>query len=155
MTEDPERETGEDQDESDEEETPAVVLARLRDLGDAVPAELRKVYGNRPVWYLLSMDAELVTIFEQLPEDPMPKGKVTAIMAAIRAFAEAHNDELQSVLGVTDSLEVGFHVDAQLDRVREAFEEDGFLVVGEIVNGVVRELEDEEGEGTEGTEKGS
>lgn len=151
MTDDPEREQSAEEESDEDEEVPAVVLARLRDLGEIVPAELRKVYGNRPVWYLLSMDAELVTVFEQLPEDPMPKGKVTAIMAALRAFAEAHNEELQQVLGVTDSLEVGFHVDAQLDRVREAFEEDGFMIVGEIDNGVVRELEDQ----TETPEKGS
>jgi hypothetical protein len=113
------------------------VLGKLRSIGAHCPEATRKAYGDRPIWFVLGMDAELATIFERLPEDPMPKGRAAAILGAVRAFAAEKNAALQEVLGVTDSIEYGFHVDATLDRVRDAFEEDGFFVVATVEDGEV------------------
>lgn len=129
---------------NDEEETPHVILAQLKDLDVPLEAKLLRDYGARPVWFLLEMDAELVTVFERLPEDPIPKGHVEAIMGALRGFTQARSDALQVVLGVSDGLHFGFHTDASLDRVREAFEEDGFFVAGTVQGGEIVEAEDEE-----------
>jgi len=139
----------------DEEEAPLVVLATVKDLGKWMPDGIVAAYGARPVWFLLKMDAELVTVFEQIPEDPMPKGKVEAILSGLRKFASERNAELQQLLGPTDGIELGFHVDAPLSRVIEAFEEDGFDVVeGVVVEGEVDftalEDEDEDTEAPEG-----
>ncbi|MFO0612742.1 MAG: hypothetical protein U0414_09155 [Polyangiaceae bacterium] len=120
---------------ADDEETPTVVLARLGDLGRFVPEAMLKVYKTRPVWFLLGMDQELVELFDRVPEDPMQKGHVTAILGALRAFAQHHNGPLQAILGVTDELAYGFHTDATYDRVLESFEEDGFDVLEEVIEG--------------------
>jgi hypothetical protein len=89
------------------------------------------------------MDAELVTLFERIPEDPMSKGRVEAILGGLRSFAKDRNEELQAALGVTDALEYGFHVDAPFDRVVESFELDGFDIAGTIVAGDVELLTEE------------
>lgn len=119
--------------DQDDDETPLVVLARLGDLGRFVPDPMMKAYRQRPVWFLLGMDQELVELFERIPEDPMQKGHVTAILAALRAFAEHHNQPLQALLGVTDEIAYGFHTDATHDRVRASFEEDGFEVLEQVI----------------------
>ncbi len=126
-----------DDEESDEEDIPRCVLATLRTLGDRVPAAIAKPYGDRPIWFILEMDSELVTLFERIPEDPMPKGQVTAILEVLRAFAVEKNEALQAVLGVTDGIEVGFHVDAPYARVVDSFEKDGFAVVATIEAGTI------------------
>lgn len=140
---DPETDSQQDgtEEDDDDDDFPGVVLGRLADLGSMVPETLAKTYASRPVWFFLQMDKELTTLFEQLPEDPMPKGKVDAIMAVLRKFAEDKNEDLQQVLGVTDALEIGFHVDASIERVRDAFENDGFVVVGLVEGGKIRALE--------------
>lgn len=129
--------------DTEEDDAPLAILTTVRDLAKWMPAGVADTYGSRPVWFLLEMDAELVTIFEQVPEDPMPKGKVEAILTGLRAFATERNTELQTVLGPTDGISFGFHVDASLDRVIEAFEEDGFDVIEAIREGEIS-LEDEE-----------
>lgn len=142
MTDEPEEEPVDDDDAS-EDEVPRVILAKLSAIASYVPEHVAKAYGDRPIWFLLGMDAELVTLFERIPEDPMPKGRVEAILGGLRAFAKERNDELQAALGVTDSLEFGFHVDAPFDRVVESFELDGFDVAGTIVAGQIELLAEE------------
>lgn len=130
--------------QDDEDETPMVVIARLGDLGRFVPDAMKKAYKGRPVWFLLGMDQELVELFERVPEDPMQKGHVTAILGALRAFAEHHNEPLQALLGVTDEIAYGFHTDATYDRVRGSFEEDGFEILEEIIaDGEIADAEDD------------
>jgi hypothetical protein len=119
--------------EEEQEETPLVILARLGDLGALVPEPMRKPYGERPVWFVLGMDHDLIEIFERLPEDPMQKGHVMAVLGALRAFAEQNNDPLQAILGVTDSIEYGFHTDAPYAKVLASFEEDGFEVLEHVI----------------------
>jgi hypothetical protein len=130
MSEEQDR-SGED---ADEEETPLVVLAKLGDLGRFVPEPMLKAYKTRPVWFLLGMDQELVELFERVPEDPMQKGHVTAILGALRAFAQHHVDPLQAILGVTDEIAYGFHTDATYARVLGSFEEDGFEVLEDVIS---------------------
>ncbi|NUO50255.1 MAG: hypothetical protein HOV80_15480 [Polyangiaceae bacterium] len=130
-------------DDTEEEDAPLAIVTTVRDLAKWMPAGIAETYGQRPAWFLLEMDAELVTIFEQIPEDPMPKGKVEALLTGLRAFATERNTELQTILGPTDGISFGFHVDAPLDRVIEALEEDGFQVLEVIKDGEIV-LEDEE-----------
>lgn len=124
--------------EDDVEETPVAILATVADLATWMPEGIAKIYGDRPVWFLLEMDADSVTVFEQLPEDPMPKGKVEAILSGLRRFAGERADELQALLGPSDGISFGFHVDAKLDRVVDAFENDGFFVLKSIRDGEIR-----------------
>ena len=133
-----------DKDDEDDEEEPRVVLAKLSAVAKWMPEATAKMYANRPIWFILGMDAELVTVFERLPEDPMPKGHVAAILQGLRAFATERNDALQAVLGVTDSIELGFHVDATYAKVVDSFEQDGFLVVATIEAGELQVLASEE-----------
>lgn len=135
----------EDEKDSDEgEEAPHVIIGELREVNPNLEARLLKDYGKRPVWFMLEMDAELTTVFEQLPEDPMPKGHVDAIMGALRAFAQERSDALQVALGISDGLHFGFHTDATIDRVRGAFEADGFVIVGTLEGGDIALDDDEE-----------
>lgn len=126
--EDSKEQTGEDEDE-----TPLVLLAKLGDLGRFVPEAMLKAYKSRPVWFVLGMDQELIELFERVPEDPMQKGHTTAILGALRAFAEHHNEPLQAILGVTDEIAYGFHTDATYERVRDSFEEDGFDALEQVI----------------------
>jgi hypothetical protein len=137
VTDDDTKEAEEEDDDDDEsdDDFPRVVLGKLEAISRWLPESMAKGYGDRPVWFILGMDAEIVSVFERIPEDPMPKGRAAAILGALRAFATERNADLQRVLGVTDSIEVGFHVDAPLNRVRASFEEDGFLVAATIEAG--------------------
>ena len=139
-----ERETGAS-DEEEDDDAPLAIVGTVKDLGKWMPPGIAETFGTRPVWFILEMDADLVTVFEQIPEDPMPKGKVEAILTGLRTFAKERNTELQTVLGPTDGISFGFHVDAPLDRVIEALEEDGFDVIEAL----------EEGEVTFGEEEGT
>jgi hypothetical protein len=124
--------------DEDEDDAPLAILATVKDLAKWMPEGIVGAYGARPVWFVLAMDAELVTVFERIPEDPMPKGKIEAILSGLRTFAKERNAELQQLLGPTDGIQLGFHVDAPLSRVVESFEEDGFDVIeGAIVDGEV------------------
>jgi hypothetical protein len=126
----------------EEDDAPLAIITTVRELAKWMPPGVVEIYGSRPAWFVLEMDAELVTIFEQVPEDPMPKGKVEAILTGLRAFATERNTELQTILGPTDGISFGFHVDAALDRVVEAFEEDGFEVLEAIQEGEIALGED-------------
>lgn len=132
--------------EEEEDDAPLAIIGTVRDLAKWMPPGIAETFGARPVWFILEMDAELVTVFEQIPEDPMPKGKVEAILTGLRTFAKERNTELQTVLGPTDGLSFGFHVDASLDRVIEAFEEDGFEVIEALAEGEVAFGEEEASE---------
>lgn len=133
-----------DEEDSDFEEMPYVVVARLRDLGDKAPRELYKQYGDRPIWFLMEDDDELVGLFDRIPEGPLPSKTTQAILGAIRQFAASESDALQEILGVTDSIGLGFHASASLDEVIESFEDDGFEVVEAIEGGEIHLLEDED-----------
>lgn len=132
--------------EDDDEETPIAVIGTVAELARWMPEGIARIYGDRPVWFLLEMDAELVTVFEQIPEDPMPKGKVEAILSGLRRFASERSDQLQALLGPSDGISLGFHVDARIDRVVEAFEKDGFFVLRALRDGEVHVDDDEEDE---------
>lgn len=117
----------------EDDEPPSAVIATLGDLGHYLPDALRKSFGDRPVWFIREDDQELVEIFEHLPEDPMPKGRAHELLRGVRGFAEEHSDRLQEVLGIAEGIVYGFHGDASLQRVTKAFEEDGFIVCGGII----------------------
>lgn len=127
-------EVGEEE-EDDDDEAPRVVLGRVGELQKWMPKTLAKTWHDRPVWFLLRDDEELVGLFERIPEDPVSKGVSEAILSGLRTFATERNDALQAVLGVTDGLAYGFHVDASLKQVVTSFEDDGFDVVGELEDG--------------------
>lgn len=121
-----------------DEEIPRVLVATMNDLGTHLPDGLRKSFGQRPIWFFRQDDEELVEIFEHLPEDPMPKGRAHELLRALRTFADETSDRLQEVLGVTDGIVYGFHGDASVDQVVEAFERDGFFVwSGVLKSGVL------------------
>ncbi len=116
-----------DDDQDDEDETPQVLLATFGDLGSLLPDGLR-AFASRPVWFMREEDQELATLFERLPEDPMPKGRAVELLRSLRNFAEESSDMLQGVLGIAEGIVYGFHGDASLDAVKRAFEGDGFFV---------------------------
>ena len=58
-------------DDTEEEDAPLAIVTTVRDLAKWMPPGIAETYGQRPAWFLLEMDAELVTIFEQIPEDPI------------------------------------------------------------------------------------
>jgi hypothetical protein len=135
----------EDEELDEDDDLPRVILGRVGDLARWMPEGYGKKFGDRPVWFLIQDDAELVGLFERIPEDPMPKGQSQAILGGLRAFAAERAEALQRVLGPTDALGYGFHVDATLARVRASFEQDGFELAGEIKGGevVAHEVPDE------------
>lgn len=145
---DEEREDEEDED--GEDEAPRVIVSRVASLGKWFSPEIAKSMGDRPVWFMLESDAEFMSLFDRVPEDPMSKGKVEAILAGLRSFATARNDELQLMLGVTDGISFGFHTDASHKRVLAAFADDGFEIVGEISEGELVPADEEDDEGASG-----
>lgn len=120
-------------DENEDEVPPRVVVATMADLGKLVPEPLRKGFGDRPIWFLRQDDEELVTIFDQIPEDVMPKGRAHELLRALRTFADEHSDRLQELIGMTDALVYAFHGDAEVGQVVAAFEEDGFFVWDDVL----------------------
>ena len=122
--------------EEEEDDAPIALLGTVQDLAKWMPEGIAKTYGARPVWFVLEMDHELVTVFEQVPEDPMPKGKVEAILSGLRTFAKEKNAEHQQLHGPTDGIRFGFHVDASLDRVIEALQ--GVGATGILVTRIER-----------------
>ena len=130
------------EEEDDEDVAPGVIVGSLRDLGGGVDPALAAQYGDRPVWFLIEDDAELVELFERIPERPLPSKPTQAILGALRSFAAAESDALQEVLGPTDTIGLGFHASASLDDVVESFEDDGFDVVRGLVEGKI-ELEED------------
>lgn len=131
--------------EEEDELGPCVVLGRLSDLrGFGDPALLRQ-HGERPVWFMVRDDAEFMTLFDQLPERPVPPALSRSIMEVLRAFAAAESDPLQAILGSTDSIGFGFHERASVDDVAQAFEEDGFDVAFVLYEGkVVDNVDDDD-----------
>ena len=144
MVEDAE-DAGDDDDLDEEDFVPFVVIARIGDVAAWMPEGVGKKFGTLACWFLLEDDAELVGLFERVPEDPLSKGQVAAILGGLRAFASERADELQALLGPSDGIGLGFHTDATLARVHASFEEDGFAIVGRVEAGHVVEIDDEEG----------
>jgi hypothetical protein len=128
----------------DDEVPPLLVLATAGDLVGWLPDDVRARHRGRPVWVMVASDAEQMELFERIPEDPLPRGAVDALLGGLRRFVADKSDALQALLGATDSLEFGFHADADLEEVRESFEDDGFFVVGTIEEGEVVESIDED-----------
>jgi hypothetical protein len=112
---------------------PRVVLARLSDLVKGKLEPKLAPYGSLAVWLLLEDDADLADVFLTLPEKPLPRAVEASIFAIIRAFAADKTDALQAVLGVTDSIEIGFHTSATVPDVAAAFDADGFEVLEDLV----------------------
>lgn len=131
--------------EGDEEDVPCVVLGRLQDLRGFGDAALLRKYGERPVWFMIQDDADFMTLFDQLPERPVPPTLSRSIMDILRSFAASESDALQTVLGATDTIEFGFHERASVDDVAMAFEEDGFDVAFVLQDGkVVDNVDDDD-----------
>jgi hypothetical protein len=128
----------EDESEDEEDAAPGVVMGRLRDLGGVVDPALVKQYGDLPVWFLIEDDAELVELFDRIPERPLPQKPTQGILGALRQFAASEADALQELLGPTDTIGLGFHASAKLDEVIESFEDDGFEVLLGLEGGKVR-----------------
>lgn len=131
---DPEAGAPDDENE-DEDPAPRVIVATVGDLGSWIPEASRVTYASRPVWFLREQDAQLVGVFERLPEGVMAKDASDAILAGLRSFSLDQNENLQWLLGVTGGMQYGFHVDASLDEVVESFEDDGFIVVPAVSGG--------------------
>jgi hypothetical protein len=127
---------GED-DEDDEDDVPHVVLGTVGELASWLSPMIARAHRDRPVWFLLEMDEDFVTVLERLPEGPMEARIARSILEGVRSFASERSDRLQEWLGPTDSIVFGFHTSASLDEVRKAFEADGFLVVGRLREGRV------------------
>ena len=123
--------------DDDEELPPAVIISTAAQLGAVLPAGLTAACGDRPVWFLLPDYAHLVGVFLRFPEARMPRATSDAILAALRRFSQESGDDLQRLIGVTDSLQYGFHTSASMAQVKESFEEDGFELVGSIRAGRV------------------
>lgn len=127
----------EDDDADAEGAAPAVVIARLSDLGPVASIAGAGTQPDRVVWFLSKHDAELAGIFERYPEKPLPSGTTKAILAGLREFCLDRSDRLQVYVGTTDGIEYGFHVDATMEQVIESFEDDGFEVFEAIEAGQV------------------
>lgn len=124
-------------DEDDEDDVPHVVLGTVGELASWLSPMIARAHRDRPVWFLLEMDEDFVTVLERLPEGPMEARVARSILEGVRSFASERSDRLQEWLGPTDSIVFGFHTSASLDEVRRAFEDDGFLVVGRLREGRV------------------
>ena len=124
-------------DEDDEDDVPHVVLGTVGELASWLSPMIARAHRDRPVWFLLEMDEDFVTVLERLPEGPMEARIARSILEGVRSFASERSDRLQEWLGPTDSIVFGFHTSASLDEVRKAFEADGFLVVGRLREGRV------------------
>jgi hypothetical protein len=124
-------------DDDDEDDPPRVVIGKVSAIASWLSPRLAHAHRHRPIWFVLAMDEDLVGVFERLPEGPFDAKASRDLMAGLRAFASEKSDELQGWLGPTDGIVVGLHGDAAFADVARAFEEDGFLVVGELVEGRV------------------
>lgn len=131
----PDEDDGED--ESDEDDVPHVVLGTVGELASWLSPMIARAHRDRPVWFLLEMDEDFVTVLDRLPEGPMEARIARSILEGVRSFASERSDRLQEWLGPTDSIVFGFHTSASLDEVRRSFEDDGFLVVGRLREGRV------------------
>jgi hypothetical protein len=120
-----------------DEDSPPVVIAKLKAIAAWMPGDIVEAYGDQPIWFVVGLDADLVRVFERFPEEPIPKERSAAIDAGLTAFLRARREPLEDVLA-TDTIEFGYHADATLARVAESFEKDGFVVVGTVDAGAVR-----------------
>ncbi|MDC0741448.1 hypothetical protein [Polyangium mundeleinium] len=134
-----------EEDEDEDELAPTVVLGRFGDLRGFADAALVKKYAERPIWFLIEDDADLMELFVRHPEKPVPRGAAEALLGVLRSFAAAESEALQGVLGPTDQIGFGYHENASFDDVVTSFEEDGFEVAFALYEGkVVPEDEDDE-----------
>ena len=135
----------EGEEEDDDELGPTVVLGRFGDLRGFADAALVKKHAERPIWFLIEDDADLMDLFVRHPEKPVPRATAEALLAVLRSFAAAESDALQALLGPTDKIGFGYHENASFDDVVSSFEEDGFDVTFALYEGkVVPEDEDDE-----------
>jgi hypothetical protein len=126
-----------DPDEEDDEETPKVVVAMLRDLSPWIPASATEGQPDRVAWFLPKRDADLVGVFERYPEASLSPSAARPILQGLREFCLDQSESLQLYVGVTEGIEYGFHVDASLEQIVESFEDDGFEVIDAIRGGRV------------------
>jgi len=125
---------GEEQEpEQEETEGPRVVVARLSDLGP-VPPPLA-AHASRPIWFVVEDEADEANLFLRHPEKPVPRAASASVFERIRAFAERETEVLQALLGVTTSIEIGWHTSASYEDVVGSFEEDGFEVIEDAIRG--------------------
>lgn len=129
-------EADEDDDE-DEEVAARVLVGTIADMGPWIPEPIARRHAERPVWFHLAAYDQLVGVFDRYPEGPMAGAETSAILAGLRAFSLDQSSELQAILGVTQELRYGFHVDASLEDVVESFEDDGFEVLEAVRAGRV------------------
>lgn len=98
-----------------------VVLCRLR---------LPKSAGGRLVtaYFFDASHEGKSTLDVRLPEGPLPAGGEKAGFALVAAVFDKHRPVVQTALGVEGGLRLrrGFHPDATLEQVRDAFLADGF-----------------------------
>ena len=136
LDEQEEDENERDQEDQDEEApAPRVLIGRVADLGAYAPRPMSEHEASLVLWFLLTGDANLVGVFSRYPEGSLPSGRSEAILAAMRKFSIDRSAELQQLLGVSDGVQYGFHIDASLDQVAESFEDDGFEIVGVLRDG--------------------
>lgn len=136
---------GEDEDE-DDELGPTVVVGRFDDLRGFADAALVKKHAERPVWFLVEDDADLMELFVRHPEKPTPRAASEVLLGVLRSFAAAESDALQALIGPTDTIGFGYHEGASFDDVVASFEDDGFDVVFALREGKVVPEEDEDEE---------
>ncbi|MDC3985704.1 hypothetical protein [Polyangium jinanense] len=131
--------------EDDDELAPTVIVGRFGDLRGFADAALVKKYAERPVWFLIEDDADLVELFVRHPEKPAPRATAETLLSVLRSFAAAESEALQALLGPTDQIGFGYHENASFDDVVASFEDDGFEVAFALYEGkVVPEEEDDE-----------
>lgn len=127
--------------DADEVDLPRVVIGTVADFGAGVPAVVAR-FPDRPVWFILDSHDRDVGVFERYPEEPLPEAVTTSILGFLRTFSSDHHEDLQSLLGPTDTLRFGFHTSASIEDVVESFEDDGFDVLLGLREGKVDLPED-------------
>ena len=137
---------GEEGEEDDDEIGPTVVLGRFGDLRGFADATLVKKHAEKPIWFLVEDEADLMELFVRHPEKPVPRGAAEALLGVLRSFAAAESDALQALLGPTDQIGFGYHENASFDDVVASFEDDGFEVAFALYEGKVVPEEDEDDE---------
>ncbi|MRG95908.1 hypothetical protein [Polyangium spumosum] len=136
----------EDEEEDDDELGPTVVLGRFGDLRGFADATLVKKHAEKPVWFLIEDDADLMELFVRHPEKPAPRASTEALLGVLRSFAAAESEALQAVLGPTDQIGFGYHENASFDDVVTSFEDDGFEVAFALYEGKVVPEDEEDDE---------
>jgi hypothetical protein len=108
---------------------PTVLLFTVAQI-ETVGAAAKERFGKCAAWYFPG-GAGQSTLFDRIPEPEVEGAEIDEVMDALTTGNLEHGEDIESVVGSADDIELGFHSGATLEQVRESFEADGFQVVAD------------------------